>query len=115
MALEKSIPGDSFGGSSSETLNYPIDLLTQVAARILGDATAALEQHQTLWRQVQEFLRENDVDGKMEAVLRPHEQRMRDSYNWQMQLASSLFSAIDAITENEDTLAKSFQRDHGAF
>ncbi len=55
MALEKSIPGDSFGGSSSETLNYPIDLLTQVAARILGDATAALEQHQTLWRQVQEF------------------------------------------------------------
>jgi hypothetical protein len=105
--------GNTTGSSTGQT-NYPVDLLSQAAARILVDANQALDQHQTLWNQVQAFLHEHDIDGKMAAVLIPHEQRMRESYNWQIQLASSIFSAIELATAADDSVASSFkpQPDH---
>jgi hypothetical protein len=104
---------DTTGSASSEKMVYPIDLLRQVAAKILVDADMALQQHQTLWKGVQGFLYEHDVNGKMAAVLEPHEKRMRDSYNWQMQLASTLFAAIDAVTTTDQDAANLFKNHHG--
>jgi len=87
---------------------YPVDLLSQVAAQILTDANQALEQHQTIWKQVQTFLQDNDVDGKMAAVLDPHQQRMVDSYNWQIQLAKSISSAVEQVKQADSNMAGEF-------
>lgn len=88
---------------------YPIDLLTQAASKIAVDADMALQQHQTIWNGIQTFLDEHDIDGKMRDVLSAHEKRMRDSYNWQSQLAITLFAAIEAVTTTDQDTANHFE------
>ncbi|MBV9615284.1 MAG: hypothetical protein JO031_07510, partial [Ktedonobacteraceae bacterium] len=85
------IKNDPGGGTTDPDLTiYPIDQLREVAARILVQADQALQQHNATWSNIQVWLNENDEYGYMASVLNPHEKRMRDSYNWQMQLASTL-------------------------
>ncbi len=100
--------GPDTSGGSNESILYPIDLMRQVAAKLLVQADTALQEHNTICAQVQSFLDTNDVDGCMAAVVAPHEKRMRDSYEWQMQLATTLFSAIDAMESADQNVSQSF-------
>ncbi len=102
------VKGDPGSGTDTGQIVYPVDLLREVAAKIVVDADLALQQHQTLWKQIEAFLHDHDDDGKMAAVLNPYEKRMRDSYNWQMDLATSIFSAIDMVTSTDDTVGDNF-------
>ncbi len=112
-----SIKDDPGGGTSDPNLTiYPIDSIREVAARILVQADQALQQHTTTWSGIQAWFNENDDSGYMASVLNPHEKRMRDLYNWQMQLASTLFAALDLIEANENDIRQSLTpREHGAF
>lgn len=102
------------GGSSSDAIIFPTDQLREVAAKILVQADTALQQHNKLWAQVQTFLHENDDHGNMAAVLNPHDKRMRASYDWQMQLASTLFQVVDLVEGADDSAAQGFTpRHHG--
>jgi hypothetical protein len=100
--------GPDNSGSSNESILYPIDLMREVAAKLLVQADTAMQEHNTICAKVQGFLETNDVDGCMAAVVAPHEKRMRDSYEWQMQLASTLFSAIDEMESADQNVSQSF-------
>lgn len=115
-------------GSASDEVVYPIDLLREAAAKILVNATLALEQHDLTWRMVQAYINEsgprafnfwspnqNQLDAQinvqpyLEKLLTPHAQRLRASYEWQIKLASTLFEAIDSVEGTDNDVAQSFQ------
>ncbi|MDQ2715627.1 MAG: hypothetical protein M3Z08_12025 [Chloroflexota bacterium] len=102
------MPANNGSGSSTDGILFPVDQMREVAAKILVQADLALQRHNTLWAQVQAFLHEHDDGGDMAAVLNPHEQRMRASYNWQMHLASTLFQAIDTVEGTDNAMAQGF-------
>jgi hypothetical protein len=105
--------GSGSTGNSDESILYPIDLMRQVAAKLLVQADVAQQEHDRIYAQVQSFLEANDVDGTMAAVVKPHAQRMRDSYEWQIQLASTLFDAIDAMENTDQNVSQRFTPTHG--
>src|SRR5215472_3600335 len=113
MTKIPSTPQDDGTTSDPSLIVYPVDRLRQAAAQLLVSADNALQQHNQTWSQIQQWLHDNDDKGYMASVLNPHEKRMRDSYNWQMQLASTLFDAIDQINNNEDNTAQDFHRGPG--
>lgn len=125
------LPFDDRGSSTSDEMSYPTDLLRQVAAKILVNATTALEQHDQAWRDAQTYINESgprpfnfwssyqyqldekiNIQQELNNVLTPHAQRLRASYEWQIALATSLFAAIDLAEGTENDNALSFQNDH---
>ncbi|HZO70858.1 MAG TPA: hypothetical protein VFB60_01570 [Ktedonobacteraceae bacterium] len=109
------VPQNSGSNSSTDAIIFPTDQLRQVAAQILVDADAALQRHNAIWAKIQTFLHDHDDGGHMAAVLNPHEQRMRASYNWQMQLASALFQAIDTVEGTDNAMAQGFTHSYHGF
>jgi len=101
--------------SNPDQISYPTDRIREVAAKLLVQADLALQQHNWIWSNVQHYLETNDDNGHMMAVLAPHEKRMRDSYNWQQQLAQTLFSALDQVEAMDNQIQQSFTptRNHG--
>ena len=95
----------------SDLIVYPLDHMRDTAAKILAQAGEDQAQHDLLWQQIQEYI-EHDFDPNwgrtiMECV-QPYAQRLRATYDWQINLASALFEAIDAIEGNEDATSQAF-------
>jgi hypothetical protein len=53
------------------------------------------------------------VQSYLENVLAPHAQCLRASNEWQIQLATSLFDAIDLVEGADNDIAQSFQPHRG--
>lgn len=103
-------------GSNPDFILYPVDQIREVAAQILVQADLAQQQHATIWQQIQTWLDTNDDNGYIASVLKPHEKRMRDSYAWQIQLATALFDAVDQVESYDDQNSQNFTpRTHGPF
>ena len=121
-------PSGSGSSSGNEDMSYPIDLLRETAAKILANASLALDEHNRNWSAVQAYINSNgprpfnfwspaqsqydtefDVRSYLENVLAPHAQRLQASYQWQIQFASTLFAAIDAVEGADNDVAQSFR------
>ena len=103
----------STGGS--DLIVYPIDHIRDTAAKLLAQAGEVQAQHDLLWQQVQNYL-EGDFDpgwGRtfMDCV-QPYAQRLRATYDWQINLATALFEAVDAIEGNENATSQAFLAPH---
>lgn len=109
----------------SDTIAYPIDLLRTVAAKILLNATNAQTAHNHLWSSVQQFLNEGpgtsspsiggytdteqlNVRYYLNNVLEPHQQRIQDSYTYQIKIAQALFDMADQVEGVEERIKASF-------
>lgn len=102
------IPGDPGG---DEQVVYPLDHMREVAAKILVQASDAQAQHDQQWQQIQTYITHDFDPGWGHTVLacvQPYAQRVRATYDWQINLASALFDAIDAIEGNENGTTQSF-------
>ncbi len=98
-------------GSSNELIVYPIEHMRQTAAKILTKASYAQEQHDTTWAQIQSYVQNNfepDMQGPVMSLLQPYAARLRAAYDWQMNLASSLFAAVDLMENADNDVAQSF-------
>ena len=97
--------------NSGDRMVYPIDHMREVAARILAQADSARFQHDEAWQQIMTFIQNNFDPSLHEAVtglLQPYANRLRATYEWQMDLASALFEAVDLIDTTEQNIAGSF-------
>ncbi len=102
------VPSDS---SSGESIVYPIEHMRQTAAKIVAKASYAQEQHDTTWAQIQAYVLNNfepDMQGSVMNLLQPYAARLRAAYDWQMNLASSLFAAVDLMESTDSTVAQAF-------
>ncbi len=98
-------------GSSNESIVYPIEHMRQTAAKILAKASYAQEQHDTTWTQIQSYVQNNfepDMQETVMNLLQPYAARLRAAYDWQMNLASSLFAAVDLMENADNDVAQSF-------
>ncbi len=108
------IPAGDGSSSGNEEMSYPIDLLREVAAKILANASLGLDEHTTAWQKTQSYVDANPaLRPFMDAVLVQHEQHLRASYQWQLDLASALFAAIDTVEGADNDVAQSFRPQHG--
>ena len=104
--------------SSSDVVVYPIEHLRETAAKILVQASNAQQQHDIALQILRSFFYNSGtfdptVVEIIFGVLLPYADRLRASYDWQMDMASALFSVVDALTENEDQITQSFKPTHG--
>ena len=104
-------PSNPHNGQSA----YPTDLLRQTAAKILANADAALTDHQTIWNKIQlYYLDPRPEQGQfMIEVLDPHQKRLAAAFQWQIDLATTIFSMVDLIEGTENDIQQSFQEGHG--
>lgn len=114
MPYPKPTPG------SSEQIVYPVDHLRETAAKILAQASEAQQQHDAALQAIQAYFYNPDncdplVAEIMYGALLPYANRMRASYDWQMDLATALFNVVDAITEHENRADQSFKPTRGPF
>ncbi len=103
------VPGNTGG---SDLVVYPLDHMRDTAAKILAQAGDTQAQHDTLWRQIQDY-GEQDFNPNwgrtvMECLV-PYAARLRATYDWQINLATALFDAIDAIEGTENATSQSFK------
>jgi hypothetical protein len=102
---------EQYGNTSGDQIVYPIDSMREAAAQILAKASYAQSQHDTTWQQIQNYVYQN-FDPQMQSAvldcLKPYADRLRATYDWQIDFASALFTTVDAITSVDDQAAQSF-------
>lgn len=101
------IPGPPGG---NDLIVFPLDHMRETAAKILVQASDAQTQHDALWQQIQDYVQDFDPGWQQTVMdcLKPYADRLRASYDWQLNLASALFDAVDAIEGNEDNTSQLF-------
>jgi hypothetical protein len=75
------------------------------------DAGTAMMEHDAKWARIQSFIASfpGFMQGTIMGVLSPYAQRLRDSYQWQIDFANTLLDAANmADTTNQD-VANSFK------
>lgn len=107
------IQADS-GGSSA--IVYPVEHMRTVAAQILATASLAQSNHDAQWQQVLNYIN-NNFDPTMHATLlaclKPYADQVRESYDWQISLATALFDTVNQIDRNEQGTQQSLGFTHG--
>ena len=102
---------EQYGSNSSDLIVYPVEHMRETAAKILAKASSAQAQHDTTWQQIQNYVSQN-FDPRMQSTvldcLKPYADRLRATYNWQIDFASALFTTVDAITSVDEQGAQSF-------
>ncbi|HLG65447.1 MAG TPA: hypothetical protein VKY19_26190 [Ktedonosporobacter sp.] len=99
------------GSQNNETLLYPIDHMSQVAAQILVNASTARLSHDTAWGDLQTYIANTFAPEWQTIVInliKPYMDHLRSSYDWQIDLASAIFDATDLITGTDKNIANQF-------
>lgn len=98
------------GATSSDLIVYPVDHMRETAAKVLVNASNAQSHHDAVWQQIQSHVYRNFDPTMQETViacLKPYADRLRASYDWQLNFASALFDAVDAISTTEGNVTQS--------
>lgn len=93
------------------SINYPVDNMRLTARKIRDDATNHLQQHETHWSQVQACI--SPLPGFMQSslnlVLSKYDQRLRQSFQAQMDYATWLEGAANTMNGLDQDVSKSFK------
>ncbi|MBV9691260.1 MAG: hypothetical protein JO202_16290 [Ktedonobacteraceae bacterium] len=91
-------------------ISYPTDRILQTAAKIRTNAHNAIDQHNRHWQQVQDCI--SPLPGFMQSLLRfvlePHDKRLRESFQWQLDYADRLEVAAGRLVTLEGQITHSF-------
>lgn len=92
-------------------ISYSTDSMRATAQKIRANASTALSDHTKYWNMVQNCL--SPLPGFVQSafynVLNPHDERLRASYQWQMEVADRLEQAANHMDGLDSDLTKSFQ------
>jgi hypothetical protein len=90
--------------------SYPTDKMRLTAQNIRTSANNALADHSMYWQRVQNCL--SPLPGFMQSalhyVLDPHDKRLRDSYQWQLDFATALEQAADRMEGLDQQIKQTF-------
>lgn len=96
--------------SDGNTISYPPDAMRTTAGKIRNNATTALNNHESYWSLIQTCI--SPLPGFMQsalnAVLNPHNERLRASFQWQMDYADLLEKAAGEMEAQDNTTKRSF-------
>ena len=110
--MERPDPTGDVGSTGEEKIVYPIEHMRQTAAAILTKADLAQQQHDIAYAKIKSEI-EHDLLPELQKdvldVLKRYSERVRASYDWQMNLASALFSAIDVMVGTDEEIGKTFK------
>jgi hypothetical protein len=102
---------EPMGSTTSDHIQYPLDQMREVAATILAQADYDQFQHDQAWQQVVALI-QNRFDPTLHealfSLLKPYADRLRSSYDWQIDLATGLFNAVDLMDTSDQDIATSF-------
>lgn len=89
---------------------YPTDKMRQIAQKMRTNATNAMNMHVTHWNRAQQSISElpGFMQSPLNTVLNPHDQSLRDSYQWQLDFADALERAADEMDGLDKGLTGSF-------
>lgn len=91
-------------------LVFNTSAMRTTANSITNSANKALGDHSAAWQRMQNHIQSYpaNLSGLLSDVLDPHNQRMLQSYHWQLSFASALSGAADTIDEAEAELTQWF-------
>ena len=93
-----------------EGMSYPIDKMRSVAQNIRTSANNALTNHHMHWQRVQNCI--DRLPGFMQSplyyVLDPHDRRLRNSYQWQLDFADALEKAANDMDDVDQQVKQAF-------
>jgi hypothetical protein len=96
---------------NSDEILYPLDHMSETAASILADASYAQQQHDIQWAALQTFIQNNfspQMRDTLTTLLQPYANHLRASLDWQMNLATAIFDAVDAMSGVDSDVAHTF-------
>jgi len=102
---------EQYGSASSDQIVYPVDHMRETAAAILAKANEAQVQHDITWQQIQNYVYQHfdpAMQGTILDCLKPYVERLRATYDWQINFASALFTTVDAIMSTENAISDAF-------
>lgn len=97
--------------SANDEMSYPIEHMYTTVDNIMSNASTSLTQHEIAWSNVQRYIDRFPyfMQGPVRAVLSAYEQRLRQSYEWQVEYAKALKDATDTAAGVEQDVYTSFR------
>ncbi|MDQ2905704.1 MAG: hypothetical protein M3Y81_19430 [Chloroflexota bacterium] len=106
--------GNANGGRDLKT--FPVERMRKAAGDIVSNANSSLAQHEATWRRVQGYIDSfpGFMQGPVRAVLSGYDRRLRESYQWQIDYATSLAQGADAAGITDADMAQAFNTAGGS-
>ena len=94
----------------SDTRSYSTEAMRATARKIRTNAQNGLNTHNQHWHQLQSSISSlpGFIQSLFNLVLKPHDQSIRDSFQWQMDYATQLEQAANSLETIEGLLADVF-------
>lgn len=91
-------------------ISYPVDKMRLTAQKIRTSAYNALANHNMYWQRVQNCISPlpGFIQSALYDVLDPHDKRLRDSYQWQLDFATALEQAADRMDNLDQQIKQTF-------
>src|SRR5215469_603142 len=98
------------GGRSSGQMSYPLTRMLETASQIITNATNSLAEHDSAWKKVEAYVQTfpGFMQGAVMTVLVPYANRLRASYQWQLDLATTLIDGVTTMEGADSDVANSF-------
>jgi len=84
--------------------------MLETASQIITNATNSLAEHDSAWKKVEAYVQTfpGFMQGAVMAMLVPYANRLRASYQWQLDLATALIDGVTAMQGTDSNVASSF-------
>ncbi|MDQ2713818.1 MAG: hypothetical protein M3Z08_02815 [Chloroflexota bacterium] len=107
------MPKEPLGGNdtSSDVIIFPPEHIRETAAKVLAQVSYSQSQHDAAWQQIQSYVLntfEPAMQGTVMDLLKPYIARLDAAYNWQIDMASALFDAVNAVESTDNGMAHMF-------
>ncbi len=95
---------------ANDLLMFNTDGMRSVANTITKNANQALSDHALAWQRMQNHIQTYpaNLSNLLLDVLHPHNERMCQSYHWQLSFATALHNSADTVDEAEAEIAQMF-------
>lgn len=97
-------------GGGSDQKQFPVARMRTTAGNIMSNALSAQAQHDQAWGRIQGYIDRfpGFMQGPVRAVLESYDKRLRASYQWQIDFATSLALGADAADTTDTYIKNAF-------
>src|SRR5215471_15475976 len=102
-------PTPPASGSSGQ-MSYPFERMLEAASQLITNANNSLTEHDSAWKKVEAYVQTfpGFMQGAVMTVLVPYANRLRASYQWQLDLATTLIDGVTTMEGADSDVANSF-------
>lgn len=95
---------------ANDSLSINTAAVRAVASQITADTRQVQANHAAAWQRMQQHLQDYPapLQELLFSVINSHQQRMSQTYHWQLAFADALTSAADAFEQTDAAIEQSF-------